>query len=140
MTTQAISSQGVELQVGNGASPEVFTAICDIVSFDGPSQTADPLEASSLCSTSKEFIAGLRDGGEISLSLNFAPANTYHKQFQSNLAAGTIRNYRIELTDSPATVYEFTAFVTAFSFSAAQNTIFAGSVTLKVTGDVTEVV
>lgn len=139
MTTQAITSQGVELQVGNGASPEVFSAICDITNFDGPSQSADPLEASSLCSTSKEFIPGLRDGGDLTLGLNFAPANTYHKQLQADLAAGVVRNYRIALSDSPATTYEFTGFVTAFGFSASTNSVLTASCTIKVTGDVVEV-
>lgn len=136
MTTQAISSQLSEFRVGNGASPEVFTSICDIVDINGPNETADPLEASSLCSTSKEFVGGLRDGGEITLQLNLAPTNPNHLQFQTDLGAAITRNYQIALPDSPSTLIDFAAFVTAFGPSLATNTLATAAVTLKVTGDV----
>ena len=65
MGTAAKSAQGVQLKSGDGAGPEVFTKIGELKDISGPDEASDQLDATSLDSTSKEFIGGLRDGGEV---------------------------------------------------------------------------
>lgn len=137
-SSSALSSQGMTLGVGDGASPEVFTSVAEIKSVDGPGGQANEIDVTDLSSTAKEFQLGLQDEGDITLDINYIPANTQHAQLRSDRAAGTIRNYQITFTDSPATTWTFAALVKGFSISNGVDGITGASVTLRVSGSITE--
>ncbi len=138
MSSSALTSQGVTIGVGDGASPEVFTTIAEVKSIDGPGGQANEIDVTDLSSTAKEFALGLQDEGDITLDINYIPGNTQHAQLRSDRAAGTSRNYRITFTDSPATTWTFAAYVKGFSISNAVDNITGASVTLRVSGSITE--
>lgn len=57
---------------GDGASPENFTPVCEAFGISGIGETNDQIDATDFCSGgTKEYIAGLADGSEITLELNF---------------------------------------------------------------------
>lgn len=57
---------------GDGASPETFTPVCEAFGISGIGETNDQIDSTDFCSGgSKEYIAGLSDGSEITLELNF---------------------------------------------------------------------
>ena len=88
---------GTILERGDGASPEVFTAIAKIVSISGPEESKDELDDTTLDSAGgyKEFVSGLKDGGSMTLALNYNPADTGQAALQTDYAAGTKQNYRL---------------------------------------------
>jgi hypothetical protein len=57
---------------GDGASPENFTPVCEAFGISGIGEANDQIDATDFCSGgAKEYIAGLSDGSEITLELNF---------------------------------------------------------------------
>lgn len=54
-------------------NPSSFTAIGNVISISGPSQTRDAIEISTMDSTSKfrEFLPGMLDAGEITFDVNY---------------------------------------------------------------------
>lgn len=135
--TGAVSSHDAELQAGDGGSPEAFTRICEILNFNGPNEQAANIDVTSLCSTAREYIGGLKDGGEVSFDLNFVPGDPMQYQLRSDLGNGTTRNYKIVIQGgSPSTIISFAAIVTGFNLSGSVDQQVQAATTLKITGDV----
>ena len=133
---------GVKLQRGDAASPEVFTDIAELINLSPPSLSLDTVESTHTSSTNKyrEFIAGLLDAGEVSIEVNFLPANATQNEaagILKDMKDRTKRNFKIVFPDSGATIWSFAAFVTAFNPSAPIDDRMTASITLKLTGDPT---
>lgn len=57
---------------GDGGSPEAFTRVCQVFAMSGIGQVNEQVESTTFCSNgSKEYIAGLADGTEVTFELNF---------------------------------------------------------------------
>lgn len=134
----AVTSQGVTLQRGDGASPEVFATIADITDFNSPDGELSVIDVTSLDDSYATYIAGLIDEGSVSISGHFIGTDAAQTGLRTDRAAGTLRNFKITLTDSPATVFSFAAFVQTYTTNSSTNDRVAFSATLKVSGQVTE--
>lgn len=137
MSSSALETQGVLIQRGDGASPEVFTTVPEIVSFDGPGGSASEIDVSDLASTAREFRMGLKDEGDFSFEMMYLPNNAQHSGLQTDRTNRTQRNFKITLTDSPQSTMSFAAFVREFSISGGVDDVVRASVTLRITGAVT---
>lgn len=136
MTTQAIKSQGVQLKRGDGATPtEAFTLVAEITQFTGPQQTAKAIPATSLDSTSHEYIPGLRDGGQLAFDCNYVPGDAGQQGVLADLAAGTKRNYQLLLTDQATpTKITFATVVTSHVIKGQVDDKVMASMSLKISG------
>ena len=137
-SSSALTSQGMTIGIGDAASPEVFTTISEVKSIDGPGGQANEIDVTDLNSSSKEFVLGLQDEGDITLDLSYIPKDTQHALLRSRRASGDIGNFRLTFTDSPATTWTFAALVKGLSISNGVDAITAGSITLRVSGSITE--
>lgn len=123
------------------ADSAVFTVrvpLGEVTDFDGPGGSNSEIDITSLDSTSREFRNGLRDSGEVSLSMNFVPGDAgqiYLRQRQAITNVPT--RFVMTLTNTPATLITFDAFVREFTIAGAADDKVSASVTLRVTGDVT---
>ena len=138
MSSSALSSQGMTIGIGDAASPEVFTDITEVKGIDGPGGQANEIDVTDLSSTAKEFVLGLQDEGDITLDINYLPADTQHALLRARRASGAIGNFQIAFTDSPVTTWTFAALVKGFSISNAVDGITGASVVLRVSGTITE--
>ena len=136
--TVYLESQGVQLQRGDGASPEVLTLIpqCTSISGIGGGAPAE-IDVTTLDSTAKEFAMGLKDEGEISVDLVHNPNHAQHLGLRTDRDNRTLRNFRLTLTDSPATVLDFAAYVKTFAIADAVEDVQRTSMTLRISGAVT---
>lgn len=140
--SNAVSTAGVKLKRGNGVQPiEAFAAIAEITSISGPNETAAQIDVTSFDSTAREYIAGLRDGGEISFEFNFVGDDASQQGLRDDFAAGVLRNFEIDLHDATvllpvASKYSFAASVTALGNNFAVDDKITGSCTLKISGPV----
>ena len=127
---------GVLLKVGDGASSEAFTAIAELIGLSGPGLSLDTVESTHTESlnAAKEYIAGLKDGGEVSVDLNFLPGNATHTALIADWAARTLRNFEIVWPDTGSTKWSFSAFVTNYEPSAPIEDRMTASASLKITG------
>jgi len=138
MSSNALVSQGMTIAIGDGASPEVFTTITDVTDIAGPDGSASEIDTTDLSSTAREYRLGLTDNGNVTLTVNFKPQDTQHALLRTKSISGAETNFRITFTDSPATTWTFAAFVKGVPISNSVDGVTTASITLRVTGAVTE--
>ena len=132
-----LESQGTVLKIGDGNSPEVFTAVGEIKEIGGPSGSAPVIDVSNLSSTKREKIMGLPDEGQVSMSLNYDHNDAQQTALRTARTARTAKNFTIETSDSPSQTLSFTAYVLEFSLSFAVDEVVGLTVTLEITDAVT---
>ncbi len=118
MTSSAIWAYGSILQLGDGATPEVFTAIAEITELTPPQMSRDDIDVTSHQSSDgyREFISGLRDGGEVSFKANWLPTNSTHDGTTGLLETfndNDTHNWKVILPNTLITI-AFSGFLTAF--------------------------
>lgn len=137
MSDLAIKAQGTLLQLGAG-SPLSYTTIAEINSFSGPGGSVSVIDVTDLASSAKEKIAGMNDNGQLSFECNFIPSNAQHLALRTAKENGTQVPVKIVFTDTGNTEWAFDAIVTGFSVSGAIDGVVKGSVTLEISGSITE--
>jgi len=135
----AFEAYGTLLQRGDGGGPETFTSIAELTSVSGPNLSMDTIDVTHMGSANayREFIAGLKDGGDVSMDVNFLPADATQNMaagIMADLDARTKRNFQVVWSDTAATVWSFSAFVTGFSPSSSLGDKLSATITLKITG------
>lgn len=138
MASNAISGVGTSFTRGDDlSSGTAFTAIAEVNSISGPNLSRDTIDVTSLDSTGgfREFIGGFRDGGEVTLEMNFTldGYDTIKDDFDSD----DLRDYQIVLPDTGATTFEFSALVTNLGLAIPMDDKITCDVTLKVSGQLT---
>ncbi len=134
----AIESQGTVLKRGDGAGSEVFTAIGRVVSISGLGNgSSTEIDITDLSSTGKEFLLGLKDEGEVTITLNLDTGDTMQTGLRTDRDSRTLRNFELTLTDSGPTVITFSALVKTFGIDVATEDKVPLNVTLRISGAVT---
>lgn len=139
MSSSSLESQGMVIAYNNtAASPNAYTTIPEVTSISGPDGSASEIDVSDLSSTAKEFKIGLKDSGSVSLEFMYIPVNAVHSALRTAWSNRTLTGFRITFTDSPATVWTFNAYVQNFSTTAGVDAPLAGTMTLRISGDISE--
>lgn len=135
--TQARLGFGGEFQIGNGASPEVFTKLAEVIDIPTPNPTRNVVDATNLDSPNQfmEFIAGAKDPGEITVEMNLLVTNLTTVITDYN--SGAQKNYRILIPTSPQKQLDFAAIPIGYSISGPHADKMTLSYNLKITGAVT---
>jgi predicted secreted protein len=136
MTTQAKIGYGVLFKLENDASPQTFVTIGEILGVKPPSISRDTVDATHSESTEgyREFIPGLKDGGEVSFDMHLIPGSTGTTLLLSQLGINTASACKISLPTSPAYDWSFDAILTSFEPDAPIDDKMVVAVTFKVTG------
>ena len=135
--TDAIAGVGTAFNRERDTSSDVFDAIAEVNSITGPGMTRAFIDVTSLDSTGgyREFIGGFRDGGQVTLNMNFTRDG--YEQMRLDFTDDDSVNYQIVLPDTGATTLDFAAFVTDLPMSVTPDDKVTIDVTLKITGEVT---
>ena len=134
----AIESQGTTLSLGDGADPEVFTAIGRVVSISGVGNgSSTEIDITDLSSTGKEFLLGLKDEGEFTVTLNLDTGNTQQTALRTARDARTLENFELALTDTANTVISFSAYVKTFGIDVGIDDRVPLNVSLRISGAAT---
>jgi hypothetical protein len=131
MTTSAKSAFGTTL-TWNGH------LIAERVNHGGPAIKVDMLDVTSHDSSSnfKEFVAGLRDGGEFTIEGNFISSDTNGiVAFITDLKAGTPRTVILTGPTAAAFTWTATCLGSAFNMTYPQDGKLGFTATLKITGE-----
>ncbi len=131
-----VAAKGTLLKRGGTLSTDAYVSVGRVVSIGGPNTSQEALDVTHMESADgyKEFIGGLRDGGEIALEINYDPQNSTHQNLQSDIDTGTLRYWRVVFPTTIAVTAQFQALVTAFSRTAEVASKLTASVTLKISG------
>lgn len=111
--------------------------IAEVVNVSGPSQSRDMIEVTNHDSADgfKEFIAGLIDGGEISIEGNFIAGDAAGQiAFHTDLQAGAGRTVWVVMPMSVGAALSLSGIGSGFEQSFPHDSKIGVSGTLKVTG------
>lgn len=128
---------GVVLQRSISAS---FTTIAQIKDGPvGPNLDRTMIDVTSKDSTSqyREFLPGLRDGGEVSITIGYDPSGATHAILKTDFDSGTAASWKILFADGSSYSATFSGFVKSFNPTGPLDDELTADVVIKVTGVVT---
>jgi len=125
---------GIALKRGDGATPtETFTTLAHVTNVGGPEIERETYDVTAHDSVDgwREFIGGLKDGGEVSIEVNYDPR--VHDDLVADFEDTAPRNYKITF---PGTLGEWAVklILTGFSQEAPVDGKLAAELTFKVSG------
>ena len=98
MATNAAIGHGTLWKRGNGASPtEAFATVAEVTAISGPGISRDTIDATHMESPDRfrEFVGGLRDGGEVTVTLNLNAKGTAFTNALTDINANAPTNYEM---------------------------------------------
>ena len=137
--SNATSSFGTLLKIGNSSTSETFATIAEVRDIKGPNLKLNTKEVTNHSSTDgwKEYIGTLLEAGEVAFDLNWLPADATHSfsaGLVKDMVGRTKRNFQIVFPSASPTTWSFTALVTGFSPVENVDGELMSSVTLQITG------
>ena len=133
MSESAVSGVGTIFRRWSGTA---YADIGSINSITGPSMTRNTIDTTALDTTGgySTFIAGFRNAGTVSLSMNFT-RETY-ELMKADFESDVVVDYEILLPDVENTSLTFEGLVTELPLSIPTNDKITANVTIKVSGQV----
>ena len=113
--TAAVLGSGATLQLGSGASPQVYTTIAEVLRCGPIGSTNPEVDVTNLDSTAKEYIAGLADGNTVEFEMNWVAGNSQQQSLRTSQAAGSTVNLKMVWPVSPETTAQFDLVLLEFS-------------------------
>lgn len=129
---------GTELRIDISS---VMTAIPYLQGITGPSETFDTIDVTTHSSTGgyREFITGLADGGELTVTINWHGDEATHTALQDAQSARELTNFQLKWPEdeiSENNLMDFQAYVTGLSRNSPTDAQITRELTLKITGPV----
>jgi len=116
--------------------------IGEITDFTGPGGAAAVIDITHLQSTAKEKMIGIRDEGQLSMSLNFQPTDAGQVALIADRAARTRGKYVIRLTDMATgssahpSYAAFNGYPLQYSISGAVDNKVSANAVIEIDGSV----
>ncbi len=134
MATQAAIGHGSRFQMSDGGVPAVFTDIAEVTQITAPAFVRDVPDATHMLSPEKwrEYIPGLRDPGEVSITMNFIPGGTGQDQMISAFQDDVARMYRVDFIGTE--FWDFYAYCIGFAPEVPLDAKMTATARFKLTG------
>ena len=131
-----LKSQGCYIGKADANSPIGYDTIGQVVSISGPDGNVPEVDVTHLLSTGKEFVGGLPDFGNVTLTVIWdkATTSTQHDALYTDFTAQTVDGYRIFFSDSPQSTLTFNAYPSQYSWTLGVDERVEATIGLKVTG------
>lgn len=137
MTTAANISK-FKIGIGDGSSPQSYSNLEEVLSITGFGKQNDLLDVTNFDSPvgTREFIAGLADGSEITVECNYTGA-TNQDALRGYVNSGLTKNFRIQnQNQSPHENFKFDAVCMAWTIDPSPTEQNRITFVLKITGDI----
>lgn len=130
-----VDAFGTQFKRGDGGGPEVFTAVANVTKITPPAIKRETLDVTAHDSPNAwmEFLGGLKDGGEVSIEVNYNPG--LHDAMLADLDDDEPRNYQIVFPDALSTTWDFAAILTSYAPDAAPDAKMTAKIGFKVSGE-----
>jgi hypothetical protein len=112
--SNALIGTGILLKSGNGAGPEVFTDIAEIVALKPPALSRNEIEVSNHNEGVEAKILGMLRQGQVTGTLNWIPGNGTHAALIADLLANTKRNWQIAFPSPDDDTWTFAGRIQLF--------------------------
>jgi hypothetical protein len=130
----AIESQGSKFFWSATTSLSTAVQVNEVTDFNGPGGAAAIIDISQLQSTAKEKLIGLRDEGQLSLTLNYNATDAGQVALIADRATRSRRKALIKLNDSVTHAIAFDAFCMQFAVQGAVDNKIVANAALEITG------
>lgn len=112
MTTNSIIGFGALFQISDGLSPEGWTSLAETLDLSLPNFVRDALDTSDGLGPNeyREFIPGMKDGGEITVPLHFIPGESGYSTLETERGSTVLKRRRIMFPNGY--YFPFYAFLT----------------------------
>lgn len=139
MTTEARIGHGTRFSLGDSNSPASYTELAEVTNITPPGISRDAVEATHMQSPEmyREFVAGLINGGEVTLEMNFIPEGGSTQEIIALFANREAKECRITFyrtNGEVAAYWDFDAIATGFEPEAPIDDKMMATVTFQVTG------
>ena len=133
--TNALRAQGTKIQHGVAT---VFSDVEEASDIKLGGVSVSSIDVTHLQSTSKEFIAGLKDNGTCDVSCNFTNG-TVQTAMRADMNTGTTSSYKVVIPSPTVTItIAFSGFLTKYAGPDAKvDGKLEIQMTIKITGDIT---
>lgn len=127
---------GAALLRSDMTSTPTFDEVASVTALSGPGLSRDTNEVTAHDSPDqyKEFIGSLKDGGEVSMDINWDPEQTTHADLLADFEDTVPRDYKLSLPVATTTEWAFSAIMTGFDPTQNPDGKLEASVTFKITG------
>lgn len=115
MPVNSTHSKGIELQIGDGGSPESFSLVGGLRSVPAIPAVKSTVEDSAISDDNYHYIHGIGEPPAVSLPVVFDATDAQQSAMIAEYDNETESNYRVVAPDSGNTTYEFKAIVTGYS-------------------------
>lgn len=112
-----------------------FSNFCELTGANQQDGAADQIDATTVCSTAKEFEQGLSDSGTLQLDYNAAPGTTVQTALRAAKESGDQIAIKIVFPNSGGTIIML-GTVQQQSLSGAVGALWKGSATIKLSGPI----
>lgn len=130
MPSNAISGVGTVFKRNN-------IAVAEVTGITGPNKSRGTIDVTSLDSTDgyKEFIGTFRDGGTVTVNMNFIRAT--YDDFNDDFESEAKQDYDIVMPDTSNTTFSFSGLVTDLGLAIPMEDKVSADVSIKISGPVT---
>lgn len=136
--TTAIIGYGTIVWIANDASPEVYVELLEVKEVTPPNEQVDDVEVTHYQSPNRtrEYIAGLIEGGEASVLMNRHPGSATETRILQLKASGAKKNVKITWPSSGTThvTWEFLGHIKGYETTAPVDGVMEATATIKVDG------
>lgn len=121
---------------GGTATPVTFTQVKEVKDFKPSGAQVSKIDVTNLDSTAKEYVAGLVDNGDFSMSVNYVAGDPGQAACKVAFEASLTKTFKIVAPN--ADTFTFSAFVMKFPEvpSGAVDGVLMGDMSVQITGAV----
>ena len=129
--SQAINGIGAKFYRWNGSAWDEYA---EVTSITPPNPTRDTDEVTHLNSPDeyKEYIGGMRDGGTMTVAMNFIKAN--YIKIRDDFENDDLQYYEIVLNDTEKTTFEVEGLITEMPIADITTAKITCNITIKING------
>ena len=146
-TVNVDSTTFAAVGTAGSATPSTYVKSCEIKSVSGiGSGAAAEIENTTVCSTAKEFVLGLRDSGSLSIEGNYVSSDPFQVAALKAQASGAVSQFKVKLPDNigtytKPTVLAFAGYVKSLAGPViAVDASLSMTAEIRLTGEITTVV
>jgi len=115
-----------------------FVAIANVPDISGPSRSREAIEVTAHDSPDqyREFVKGLKDGGEVEITINYDPGEATHQALDDDFEEHDLRDYQVVVLPGEADehTWEFSGLITDLGDEFPHDDKMERTVTFKISG------
>lgn len=115
-----------------------FVAVANVSDVSGPSRSREAIEVTAHDSPDKyrEFVKGLKDGGEVEITINYDPAAASHQALDDDFEEDDLRDYQVVILPGKADewTWEFSGLITDLGDEFPHDDKMERTCTFKISG------